>query len=103
MSTLKISDIPTLARWTEVGVTENDNSLNRYIDSLKDTIGELVWLEDNNTPLKGEEPSREYTIINKSCRLLANMLSDIKAIRREVRTAKLLYEAGIETKKGGAV
>jgi hypothetical protein len=101
MSTLKISDIPTLARWTEVGVTEDDNSLNGYINSLKDTISELVLIEDDNAPFGDRAPSREYTIINKSCRLLANLLSDLKSIRREVHTARLINEAGQNPKKGG--
>ena len=102
MNTLKISDIPTLARWTEVGVSEDDNSLNGYINSLKDTISELVLIEDNNTPFGDREPSQEYIIINKSCRLLANMLSDLKNIRSEVKAARLINGTGLKVTKGGA-
>lgn len=101
MSTLKIIDIPTLARWTEVGVNENDNALNGYINSLKDSISELVWLEDNNAPCGNHEPSPEYVALNKSCRLLANLLSDLKNIRSEMKAALLISEAGLKPKKGG--
>lgn len=101
MNTLKISDIPTLARWTEVGVNENDNALNGYINSLKDSISELVWLEDNNAPFGNQEPSAEYVALNKSCRLLANLLSDLKNIRSEVKAARLINGTGLKVKKGG--
>lgn len=101
MSTLKISDIPTLARWTEVGVNENDNALSGYINSLKDRISELVWLEDNNAPCGDKEPSREYVALNKSCRLLANLLSDLKSIRSEVKAARLINGTGLKVTKGG--
>ena len=101
MNTLKISDIPTLARWTEVGVNENDNALNGYINSLKDSISELVWLEDNNAPYGNHEPSKEYVTLNKSCRLLACLLSDLKNIRSEVKAARLINGTGLKVKKGG--
>lgn len=101
MSTLKISDIPTLARWTEAGVNENDNALNGYINSLKDSISGLVWLEDNNAPFGDHEPSTEYVALNKSCRLLANLLFDLKNIRSEVKAARLINGTGLKVKKGG--
>jgi len=101
MNTLKISDIPTLARWTEVGVNENDNALSGYINSLKDSISELVWLEDNNAPFGNHEPSAEYVALNKSCRLMANLLSDLKNIRREVKAARLINGTGLKVTKGG--
>lgn len=101
MSTLKISDIPTLARWTEVGVNENDNALNGYINSLKDRIRELVLLEDDNAPCGNHEPSPEYVALNKSCRLLANLLSDLKNIRSEVKAARLINGTGLKVTKGG--
>ncbi len=101
MNTLKISDIPTLDRWTEVGVTEDDNALNGYINSLKDRISELVLLEDDNAPSGDHEPSREYVALNKSCRLLACLLSDLKNIRSEVKAARLINGTGLKVKKGG--
>lgn len=101
MSTLKISDIPTLARWTEVGVNENDNALNGYINSLKDRISELVLIEDDFAPCGARESSMEYTALNKSCRLLANLLSDLKNIRSEVKAARLINGTGLKVKKGG--
>lgn len=101
MSTLKISDIPTLARWTEVGVNENDNALSSYINSLKDRISELVLIEDDFAPFGNHEPSTEYVALNKSCRLLANLLSDLKNIRSEVKAARLITGTGLKVTKGG--
>ena len=101
MNTLKISDIPTFDRWTEVGMNENDNALNGYINSLKDSISELVLLEDDNAPFGDSEPSAEYVALNKSCRLLANLLSDLKNIRSEVKAARLINDTGLKVKKGG--
>ena len=101
MNTLKINDIPTFDRWTEVGVDENDNTLNGYINSLKDSISELVWLEDNNAPWGNHDPSPEYVALNKSCRLLANLLSDLKNIRSEVKAARLINGTGLKVTKGG--
>ena len=101
MNTLKISDIPTLDRWTEVGMNENDNALNGYINSLKDRISELVLLEDDNAPFGDSEPSKEYVTLNKSCRLLACLLSDLKNIRSEVKAARLVNGTGLKVKKGG--
>ncbi len=87
MNTLKISDIPTLDRWTEVGVTEDDNALNGYINSLKDRISELVLLEDDNAPSGDHEPSREYVALNKSCRLLAAALVESHVFARRLVVA----------------
>ena len=100
MNTLKLSDIPTLDLWTEVGVNEDDNALNDYINSLKDRISELVLLEDNNAPCGDYEPSKEYVALNKSCRLLACLLSDLKNIRSEVKAARLINGTGLKVKKG---
>lgn len=97
MSAIKISDLPTLARWTEIGVAEDDNTLHGFINDLRDNISSLVLLEDDYAPARGEEPSREYQIINQSCRTMALLLADLKAIRREVHTARLLNDNG----KGG--
>lgn len=101
MNTLNISDIPTLARWTEVGVNENDNALNGYIDSLKDRISELVLLQDDYAPCGDKEPPQGYIALNKSCRLLANLLSDMKHIRSEVKAARLINGTGLKVTKGG--
>lgn len=101
MSTLKISDIPTFDRWTEVGVDETDNALNGYINSLKDSISELVLLQDDYAPRGDKEPSQGYTALNKSCRLLANLLSDLKNIRSEVKAARLINGTGLKVTKGG--
>ena len=101
MNPLKISDIPTLDRWTEVGMNENDNALNGYINSLKDRISELVLIEDDFAPCGARESSMEYTALNKSCRLLANLLSDLKNIRSEVKAARLINGTGLKVKKGG--
>lgn len=101
MNTLKISDIPTLARWTEVGMTEDDNSLNVYIKELQVRISELVTVEDNFAPLPGEGQSKEYTIINKSCRLMASLCSELKSMRSEIKAAKLISDAGLTAREGG--
>ena len=98
---LKIEDIPTLARWTEVGVSEDDNSLNGYIKDLQTRISELVKIEDDFAPLPGDEQSEEYTIINQSCRLMALLCSELKSIRSEIKAAKLISDAGLKPRKGG--
>lgn len=99
---LRIEDIPTLARWTEVGVTEDDNSLNGYIKGLQSQISELVTVEDYFASPQGEDQSNEYTIINKSCRLMALLCSELKSIRSEIKAAKLISDAGLKPGKGGA-
>ena len=102
MRALTISDIPTFARWIEVGVKEDDNLLNGYINLLKDIISELVLLEDDYAPCGNDgEPSQEYVTVNKSCRLLACMLSDLKNIRNEVKVSRLINGTGLKVKKGG--
>ncbi len=99
--TMRIEDIPTLARWTEVGVSEDDNSLNGYINSLKDLISEMVLLEDDYAPRGNSDPPHGYVTINKGCRLLACMLSDLKNIRSEVKAARLINGTGLKVTKGG--
>lgn len=101
MSIMKVSDIPTFARWTEIGVTENDNALNGYIKDLTDMISELVVIEDDFAPSGCGESSDEYITINKSCRLMALLLSDLKSIRREVQTIRLMNK-GLDRKGGAA-
>jgi hypothetical protein len=101
MSTLKISDIPTFAEWISESTTPDDNMLNDYINGLQENISGLVAIEDFLSPCKGEEPSEDYTNINMCCRQLALLVSDLKAIRREVHTAGLLNETGLKPRKGG--
>lgn len=93
MKKISIDDVPTLARWTEVGVDENDNALNGHINTLRECISDLVAVEDDLAPTCGREPSEGYKAVNHSCRLMALILSDLKAIRREVHTARLLNDS----------
>ncbi len=86
--TISEATTPTLARWIEIGVTEDDNALNGYIKALKDHISELVLVEDEYAPRKGEEPSEQYIAINQTCRSMALLLSDLKDIRAEVHKAR---------------
>jgi hypothetical protein len=59
-NSIRIADIPTLARWTEEGVNENDNALSGYINTLQKRISELVLVEDYLAPRCDEKPSEEY-------------------------------------------
>ena len=86
--TISTAVTPTLARWIEIGVDEDDNALNGHIRELKERISELVAVEDEYAPRPGEEPSEQYTAINQSCRSMALLLSDLKAIRAEVYRAR---------------
>lgn len=101
MKTLKVSDIPTFAGWVAESTTPDDNLLNGYINDLQDDISGLVMIEDYFSPNPGDEPSEEYTALNTCARRVAHLVSDLKAIRREVRAARLLSEAGLVAKKGG--
>ena len=99
---LKIEDIPTFAGWVDESTSSDDNMLNGYIKDLQSDISGLVMVEDYFSPGKDEEPSEEYVILNECSRRLAHLVSDLKAIRREILAAKLISEAGLKTKKGGA-
>ncbi len=86
--TISEATTPTLARWIEIGVDEDDNALNGYIHGLKDRISELTLVEDEYAPRPGEEASEQYLAINQSCRHMALLLSDLKAIRAEIHRAR---------------
>lgn len=88
MSGAQISDIPTLARWTEVGVDENDNALNGHINTLQRDIAEMTYVEATLAPWGDEKPTKEYTAVNSCCRSMALLLSDLQDIRKEVMAAR---------------
>ena len=100
---LKIEDIPTFAGWVDESTSSDDNMLNGYIKDLQSDISGLVMVEDYFSKGKDEEPSEEYVILNECSRRLAYLVSDLKAMRREILAAKLISEAGLKTKKGGAL
>lgn len=93
---LRIDDIPTFAEWLEEGKTQDDNMLNGYIEDLQSDISNLVAIEDFFGPGKDFTPNQEYTNVNECCRRLAHLVSDLKAIRREVQVARILGEAGMK-------
>lgn len=99
---LRIEDIPTFAGWVEESATPEDNMLNGYIKDLQSDISGLVMVEDYFSPGKDEEPSEEYAILNECSRRLAHLVNDLKAMRREIHAAKLISDAGLKTRKGGA-
>ena len=99
---LKIEDIPTFSGWVDESTSPDDNMLNGYIKDLQSDISGLVMVEDYFSPGKDEEPSEEYAILNECSRRLAHLVSDLKAMRREIHAAKLISEAGLKTRKGGA-
>lgn len=88
MSSTQISDIPTLARWTEAGVDENDNDLNGHINTLQRDIAEMTYVEATLAPWGDEKPTKEYMAVNSCCRSMALLLSDLKDIRKEVMAAR---------------
>lgn len=93
-STLKVSDIPTFDKWIEKTKMTNDNMISAHINELQSRIGELVCLEDELAPIKGELPSEQYTVVNAACRTMALILSDMKTIRCEAKAAYLCQEGG---------
>ena len=95
---LKIEDIPTFAVWVDESTSPDDNMLNGYIKDLQSDISGLVMVEDYFSPGKDEEPSEEYVILNECSRRLAHLVSDLKAMRREILAAKLISEAGLKTR-----
>lgn len=92
MRPIAIDDIDTLSRWLEVSDRPNDNAISGYIRELEGAIGDLVVFEDDHAPSYGAEPSEEYVTLNRITRMLALLRNDMKAIRREVSTARLLNE-----------
>lgn len=92
MTKLKIADVPTFLNWIENGTSLDDNSLCDYINSLQNGIIDLVVIQEDFAPGKGEDPSESYTAINTCVRTMGLILKDLKSIRREVKTAKLLKE-----------
>ena len=95
---LKIEDIPTFAGWVDESTSSDDNMLNGYIKDLQSDISGLVMVEDYFSKGKDEEPSEEYVILNECSRRLAHLVSDLKAMRREILAAKLISEAGLKTR-----
>lgn len=90
---IRIDDIPTLAKWIESGLTPDDNTLNAHINELQSCIGDLVVFEDDYAPAQGNPPGEKYTTLNRMARSMALLLHDLKSIRREVHTARLLNES----------
>lgn len=96
MSTLKISDIPTLENWLGDG-EDSDNLAKALVEDLKDCIGDLQLLTFNFA-----SDSEELEILNRSCRLVARVVRDIKNINSEAKAAEIISAAGLKTRKGGA-
>lgn len=99
---LRIDDIPTFEGLIEGSPSPDDNMLTEYIRDFQSDICGLVMIKELYSPLKGDEPSEEYNILNECSTRLAHLVSDLKAIKREIHVAKLIGEAGLKTRKGGA-
>lgn len=99
---LRIEDIPTFEGLIEESPSPDDNMLTEYIRDFQSDICGLVMIKELYSPLKGDDPSEEYNILNECSTRLAHLVSDLKAIKREIHVAKLIGEAGLKTRKGGA-
>ena len=102
MKNLRLSELPTLLSWLTEPSPE-DSTIQLMVEELQSDITGLIAVEDLFAPADKNDISEEYTTINTCCRRLAHLVSDLKAIRREVQAAKLISDAGLKPKKGGAV
>lgn len=93
---LRIEDIPTLENWLGDG-EDDDNLAKALVEDLKDCIGDLQLLTFNFA-----SDSEELEILNRSCRLVARVVRDIKNINSEAKAAEIISAAGLKTRKGGA-
>lgn len=93
---LRIEDIPTLENWLGDG-EDSDNLAKALVEDLKDCIGDLQLLTFNFA-----SDSEELEILNRSCRLVARVVRDIKNINSEAKAAEIISAAGLKTRKGGA-
>ena len=93
---LRIEDIPTLENWLGDG-EDGDNLAKALVEDLKDCIGDLQLLTFNFA-----SDSEELEILNRSCRLVARVVRDIKNINSEAKAAEIISAAGLKTRKGGA-
>ena len=90
MKNIMLNDLPKLASWFENGTIE------QYIDDLKSDIANILSVEEAY-----EQGSEERENIHNCCLRLAYLIADMSAIRREVKTAELIIDAGLKPKKGG--
>ena len=93
---LRVEDIPTLENWLGDG-EDSDNLAKALVEDLKDCIGDLQLLTFNFA-----SDSEEFEILNRSCRLVARVVRDIKNINSEAKAAEIISAAGLKTRKGGA-
>lgn len=93
---LRVEDIPTLENWLGDG-EDSDNLAKALVEDLKDCIGDLQLLTFNFA-----SDSEELEILNRSCRLVARVVRDIKNINSEAKAAEIISAAGLKTRKGGA-
>lgn len=93
---LRIEDLPTLENWLGDG-EDSDNLAKALVEDLKDCIGDLQLLTFNFA-----SDSEELEILNRSCRLVARVVRDIKNINCEAKAAAIISAAGLKTKKGCA-
>ena len=82
---------------TNFEAIEKDNTISAYITEMKDCIVALQYMVDD---FGADDEKRE--MLNHSSRLMASVLHDLKALRGDVRAAKIISEAGLNPKKGGA-
>ena len=102
MKNLRLSELPTLLSWLTEPSPE-DSTIQLMVEELQSDITGLIAVEDLFAPVDKDDITEEYTAINTCCRRLAHLVSDLKAIRREAQAAKLISDAGLKPKKGGAV
>lgn len=96
MKNITINEIPTLLNMLG---NENDkeNLLTAIVDDLKDGIGDLQLLAN-----QFDSNDEECEMLNRCCRVMAGTIRDLKAIHSEVKAARLINEAGLKPRKGGA-
>ena len=87
MNNLKISDIPTLAKWTEESPLPNDSLIDAFINDLSEGVCELAWVSATHPHISDDSP-REDKIIVSATQRMALILGDLKKIRDEVEARR---------------
>ena len=96
MKNISINEIPTLLNMLgEEG--SNENLLTAIVEDLKDGICDLQLLAN-----QFGSDDEECEMLDRCCRVMAGVIRDLKGIHSEVKAARLISEAGLKTKKGGA-
>lgn len=96
MRNITINEIPTLLNMLgDEG--SNENLLTAIVEDLKDGIGDLQLLAN-----QFRSDDEECEMLNRCCRVMAGTIRDLKAIHSEVKAARLISEAGLKPRKGGA-